>query len=231
MKHPEYDRSKYKVWALPHPLILHWVINPGLVFNELILGQRIPRVSLIERNSDKPLIERTYVPCPHCGVMHDGRIWGKGNAFGHWFGYVCPTCSKTIPCLWNVFSLIVLVVTAPIWFLPAKLLRPKWLDYEKQRLARRKDQPLIKAKEINWLLRGTFMFGGIMWIALSVVPQVAKVQSGTDINWNAIGIQLLGWLFAGFMWGAVMQFWMNKRGKKSKEVVDSTATRITSPAE
>lgn len=70
-----------------------------------------------------------------------------------------------------------------------------------------------------------------MWVVMSLTPQLVKVQSGAGINWNAIGIQLLAWLFAGFIWGAVMQFWMNKRGKKSDESVDSAATRTTPPAE
>jgi len=94
MKHPEYDRSKYTVWALPHPLVLNWVLNPGLAVNELLLGQRLPRVMLIDKTSDKPFVERTFVPCPHCGVIHDGRLWGKASAFGRWFGVVCPACGE-----------------------------------------------------------------------------------------------------------------------------------------
>jgi len=209
----EYDRAKYQVWALPHPFILHWVINPGLAFNELVLGQRIPKISVIDKTSEKPLIERTYVPCPHCKTMHDGRIWGKGNALGHWFGLVCPTCSKIIPCLWNVFSMLVLAVTSPLWFLPVKYIRPKWIEYEKLRLCRRQEIPLVEGKAVNWLLRGTFMFGGIMWIAMSVAPQAIRRFRGDEINWSAIGIQLPIWLLAGFIWGVVMHFWMNKKGK------------------
>src|ERR1041385_1795941 len=127
---PNYDRSKFTVWAWPHPMILQWVINPGLAFNELFLGQRLPKVTLVEKHSDKPLVERTYVPCPHCTAMHDGRLWGKGNAFGHWFGYVCPACGENIPCLWNVISLLLLLIAFPIWYLPARLLRPRWIEFE-----------------------------------------------------------------------------------------------------
>ncbi len=48
----EFDKEKYKVWKLPHPMLLHWIINPGLAFNELILGQRIPKITLIDKTSD-----------------------------------------------------------------------------------------------------------------------------------------------------------------------------------
>lgn len=43
-------------------MILHWIINPGLVINELILGQTIPKVMLIEREVKKPFYQRTLVP-------------------------------------------------------------------------------------------------------------------------------------------------------------------------
>ncbi len=45
----KYDKKKYKIWNWKSPVILHWIINPGLVINELILGQTIPKVMLIER--------------------------------------------------------------------------------------------------------------------------------------------------------------------------------------
>ena len=61
----DFDKNKYKVWKLPHPMLIHWILNPGLAFNELILGQRIPKITLIDKTSDAPLMERQYVPCPH----------------------------------------------------------------------------------------------------------------------------------------------------------------------
>ena len=112
----QYDKSRFKTWALPHPIVLHWVLNPGLMFNELILGQRQPKVSLIDKESDKSLLERCYIPCPHCETLNDNRLWGKRNTFGHWFGLVCPSCHQVIPCLWNIFSLAVLAITFPLWY-------------------------------------------------------------------------------------------------------------------
>ena len=52
--------------------MLHWIINPGLAFNELILGQRMPKIILIEKQSNKTLAEKNFVPCPHCGTVHSG---------------------------------------------------------------------------------------------------------------------------------------------------------------
>ena len=57
-----YDKTKYKVLTWKSPVMLHWVINPGLAFNELVLGQRAPKVVLEERNSAKTLPERTFIP-------------------------------------------------------------------------------------------------------------------------------------------------------------------------
>lgn len=208
MKKSDFDRSKYKIWALPHPFILHWVINPGLAFNELILGQRLPKITLIDKHSSKPLMERTKVPCPHCNTMNDGRLWGKGNAFGHWFGYTCPNCEENIPCLWNVLSILVLCVTFPIWFIPIRFFKPKWIEYEKQRIRKNIGQPLLEAKKINWIIRGTLIFGGLMWGLTSLIPYLFGHASFQKI---IIGIPI--WLLAGFLWGIIMHFWMKKKGK------------------
>jgi hypothetical protein len=213
MKKPNYDKNKYKIWALPHPLILHWVINPGLVLNELILGQRLPKVTLIDKQSDKAMMERSIVPCPHCNAMNDGRIWGKGNAFGHWFGYICPNCHKIIPCLWNIFSFIILCVTFPIWYLPVRLLKDKWIAFEKKRLEKVSRKPLIKAKKINWIIRGAFLFGGIMWLILSFIPFLFGKAS---LENTLLKIPIF--LIAGLTWGLIMQLLMNKRGKKPNKI-------------
>ena len=57
-----YDKNRFKIWALPHPLILHWVLNPIIMFNELLFGQRLPTVTLIDKKSDKPQLEGSYIP-------------------------------------------------------------------------------------------------------------------------------------------------------------------------
>lgn len=68
----DFDRDRYTVWTWKHPLMLHWILNPGLAFIELVLGMRMPATSLIERASPRPFVERQYVPCPACGAHNHG---------------------------------------------------------------------------------------------------------------------------------------------------------------
>ena len=211
----QYDKNRFKIYALPHPFTLLWVLFPTLIFNELILGQRLPKVSLVDKKSDKPLMERTYIPCPHCETLNDPRSWGKGKAFGHWFGLVCPSCHEIIPCLWNIFSLAVLAVTLPLWYFPARFFRRRWLEKEKKRLAKVLERPLIQAKSINWLLRGTFYFGGWMWVIMGVIPEVWEVLNGREWDWTMMFIALPIWLVSGFVWGLWMRFSMNRKGKNA----------------
>ena len=65
-----------------------------------------------------------------------------------------------------------------------------------------------------------------MWIAMSVAPEVVRFQREHEFSWNAVGIQLPAWLFAGFLWGAVMKFWMNRKGKESNKAPDPATTSI-----
>lgn len=91
-----YNEEKYKIRNWKSPVILHWIINPGLVINELLLGQTIPKVILIEREKEKSLYQRSLVPCPHCGTLHNGLKWSAQNrtAFKNWLGYYCDNCKE-----------------------------------------------------------------------------------------------------------------------------------------
>src|SRR5712671_261154 len=120
-KCPRCQSTEMKRWELPNWMLLHWVLNPGLAFNELVLGQRIPKVILICQSCQLPLMERQYIPCPKCGSIHDGRLWAGKSGFGNWLGIVCPTCSTRIPCLRNALSFLLLCVSAPVWYLPYRL--------------------------------------------------------------------------------------------------------------
>ena len=291
-----YDKNRFKIWALPHPILLHWVLNPVIMFNELIFGQRLPKVSLVDKESDKPWMERSYIPCPHCETLNDGRLWAKGNAFGHWFGLVCPSCHQIIPCLWNIFSLAVLAITLPLWYFPARFFRQRWLEKEKERLAKVLERPLIQtksinlllsllmgvfgsvptwaiaevlevlyyggewdlktmleslpfyllggfvsgsvmhvsllekekkrvanvlerhlrqAKSINWFFRGTFYFGGFLWIAFEVLPEMWQVLNGREWDLRAMFDMLPFCLLGGFTWGSFMHVVMNLKGRKT----------------
>ena len=205
----QYDKNRFKIHALPHPLVLHWVLNPVIMFNELIFGQRLPKVTLIDKKSDKPQLERSYIPCPHCETLNDSRLWAKGNAFEHWFGFVCPSCHEIIPCLWNIFSLAILAITFPLWYFPARFFRRRWLEKEKERLAKVLERPLIQAKSINWLLIDVFSCGVSIWVAwvMWVISWVLlDVWNGREWDLKAVMFDASSFcLVSGVMWSSVWQ--------------------------
>ena len=203
----QYDKDRFKIHALPHPLVLHWVLNPVIMFNELIFGQRLPKVTLIDKKSDKSSMEGCYVPCPHCEKLNDSRLWAKGNTFEHWFGFVCPSCHEIIPCLWNIFSLAILVITFPLWYFPARFFRRRWLEREKKRLARVLERPLIQAKSINWLLIDVGSWGVstcmayVMWVICWVL---LDVRDGREWDLRAEMFDALPYgLLVGLMWSSL----------------------------
>ncbi len=211
----QYDKNRYKIWALPNPLVLFWILNPGAVINELILGQRLPKIMLIDKESDSPLNERCYVPCPHCETLNDGRVWAKAHALGHWFGLVCPNCHQIIPCLWSLWSYVILAVTYPLWSVPARFFRDRWIEKEKERLAKVLERPLVQAKDTSWYLIWTFLWGGYMWLVMAVIPEVWDVLNGKE--WDLMMLFVIEvplWLVAGFGLGLWIQFDMNKKGKR-----------------
>lgn len=207
-----YDTAKYDVWALPRPILLPWVLNPGAAFNEIILGQRLPRIMLIERHSPRPFAERSFVPCPSCGTIHPGRLWSGRSAFGHWLGYVCPTCGEFIPSLWNVFSLVLVVALTPLWIGPLLIFRERWRQYELRRVRRALESLPVRAKKIAWVRTGVLSCGGMMWLLCGVVPQLWAVARGRAPDWLDAAVQLPIWLLAGYGWGVWMRRWMNKPG-------------------
>ena len=181
----QYDQNRFKIHALPHPLVLHWVLNPVIMFNELFFGRRLPKVTLIDKKSDKPQLEGSYIPCPHCETLNDSRLWAKGNAFDHWFGFLCPSCHEIIPCLWNIFSLAILAITVPLWYFPARFFRRRWREKEKERLVNVLERPLIQAKSINWLLIDASSWGVsivVMWVIWVICMVLLDVWDGRDLR-------------------------------------------------
>src|SRR5262245_24481146 len=93
-KCPKCGGGQASRWALPHPLLLHWIVNPGLVVNEILLGQCVARETYFCETCPGAKPTRAYLGCPRCGTWHPGSLWGNKRAFGHWLGYVCPTCGQ-----------------------------------------------------------------------------------------------------------------------------------------
>jgi|GEM_PF-2491499 len=195
---PKCGGYNFKVWKLPSPVIVHWVLNPGLAFNELVLGQRLPKVQLICKDCPEPLYDRSYVPCPHCNAMNRGRTWGKKRGFGNWLGYVCPACGKRIPCLWNYTSLVILAATSPVWYLPYRYYFRDRIP-EKPAAFAGDEKPLSGR---TWLRMGIF-WGFAMWLIMSVIPELKNHFSGHGANWHPVLIGIPVWGIAGALFGSL----------------------------
>ncbi|GHG06407.1 hypothetical protein [Thalassotalea marina] len=192
------NKEKYKEIKLPNLMILHWVLNPGLAFNELILGQRLPKVMLIDQTSDEPLMERQYLPCPHCQAIHATARWSKQASFQNWFGIICPSCEKTIPCLWNLTSLIILAITFPIWGWFKHPMQARWKKFKLRQYANMKPFENAKAKEVSWLKMG-LLFGVCMFVFAAIPLSITDNLAGHSLLTIGIGCTIAGLLFGSMM--------------------------------
>lgn len=195
-----YDKSKYRKIDWKHFMMFHWIINPGLMINELILGQRVPKVMLQERSREKPWIERFKVPCPHCETIHDGRTWSTHNntGFKNWFGLYCPTCGGIIPCLWNIGSLVLLIATAPVWYGFKDRWRKNWLAKQPARFSNL-DLSSPRRFKYDWVLQG--MIWGFLMFLLNDITELAN----ESVNLKKLAAGFVWWIFWGvFGFGWVM---------------------------
>jgi len=203
-------------WDKRHPYILHWVLNPGLCFCELVLGMRLPKVMLICRTCEQPLGYRSYVPCLTCHQLHCGMLWTASNAFGHWFGYVCPTCHAVIPCIWNACSLILLAVALPVWYLPARWLRPRWLRFEQRRaeaaavvIPTTLPAP-TRPPRLHWVWTG-IVWGGLMWLVFSIFDINALIFGRRLHRLGSVLWSIPVWAAAGILYGLLLRWSIRRR--------------------
>ncbi len=206
---PKCGGADFKRWELPHPLILHWILNPGIAVNEVFLGQRLPKLQLICNRCEGPLMNRGYVPCPACGTMHFGRLWSRKRSFGNWRGIACPMCGAAIPCLWNVFSRLLLAVTFPIWALPYCF----WFCKRPlKRIYQMESGELPKVKPITrkmWFAMGA-AYGGLMWVCMSLLPALAAMRKH-EVSWVPVLIGVPLWGSGGALFGACMWFILGRK--------------------
>ncbi len=89
----------FKVMGPDHWTMRHWVLNPGLAINEVLLGQRVPKTLRTCSSCGG-----SSCACPHCNQSIDLVQWSRANAFGNWGGLRCPHCDGEIESLCNVFA-------------------------------------------------------------------------------------------------------------------------------
>ncbi len=203
------DMSRYKAIKLPNLLLVHWVLNPGLAFNELILGQRIPKLTLVDKQSNEIYANRQYIQCPHCQTLHTSRRWGKGNAFFHYDGLYCPECGEKIPTLLNVFSIILLVILFPVWKPLQIIFAERFKAWELSRLAKTESLEHTPLKGISGIKLGLY-FGGAM-----SVFYIAQVGFMHEFNSHAVIAGLFEGAIAGLFFGTVIKTFLSWRGRKS----------------
>ncbi|MCP4589978.1 MAG: hypothetical protein GY842_04485 [bacterium] len=188
----------------PSLTTVFWILNPALAFNELLLGQRLPRVTHSCIRCDQPLALRQYVHCPACHRFHHGMLWGKGNALGHWFGLFCPDCGSRIPVLLSLVSLLIIIVTAPLWWPLWRVIRNRWIDFERSRAHRQRAVRVDTRLPIRrWLRWGALGWGLPVWAAMGVFEVLRR---GID---RVTVIQLVAtlplWLAGGALFGHLMK--------------------------
>lgn len=197
----DFDKSKYKVYTWKNWMMLHWLLNPGIMVNELILGQRVPKISLEEKTTDKQWFERSIVPCPHCETLHDGRTWSSvnGTAFKNWFGLYCNTCGNIIPCLINVFSLIILIITFPIWGWFKTALKNNWLEKQPQRFFDiNLETTTFPLQKISWLKIG-LIWGAFMFLIFMVMLYLDGSEISLKMILLGVVISAIGGLIFGYL--------------------------------
>ncbi len=214
-----FDTKKYSVWTWKNPLILHWILNPGLAINELVLGQRVPKITLIEKGGRKPLAERSYVPCPHCETLHSSLKWTPQNktAFRNWFGLYCDNCCKVIPCVRNLTSLIIIVLTFPIWYWFKDKWKQKWLDTQKNKFSK----PLFLTQpDYKWWYIG-LRYALFMFVFMSLFNFLLLQKAFT---WKRLLLNAITWTIGGLVFGIIMKKFSGSQVSKQSDRETQQAT-------
>ena len=57
------------------------------------------------------------------------------------------------------------------------------------------------ARKPSWIMRGTFLLGGGLWLLYPVAPQALGLMQGEPMRWAYLWAWLPMWLFVGLAWG------------------------------
>ena len=137
--------------------------------------------------------------------------WSGQNktAMQNWFGLYCDHCGKIIPCVINLTSLILLVVTAPLWYGFKEPLKRKWLGkqparYEK--LAVKNDTNTFAG--YGWIKEG-LSFGFFMFIVMTFISNPLLMDEN-PFTWRSLVSGLISWLVGGLLYGLIMKLFIGK---------------------
>ncbi len=215
----EFDKGKYKVMDAKSIEVIHWKINPLMAISELALGHRIPEVLLIDKTANKPLLDRGFVPCPHCHTLHDSRTWSQQNhtVYKNWYGYYCPQCEQVIPCVRNWTAGLILGLLRLFRSQKVDQDKAKWLAQQPQRFENLTFDPV----KVNWMKIG-LKWGFFMFLAFMVLmpalfpPFVEGIEYEMTLNPRFLLYMaaFTGPLctLGGLLFGFLMQKSMEKRG-------------------
>jgi len=209
------DKDKFKVYSWKNWMSIFWIINPGSVINELVLGQRVPKISLLDKTSPEPRFKRTYYPCPYCNTLHDSRKWDSSlpTVYKNWFGLYCDSCGGVIPCIWSGFSFLLLAITFPIWGWYRKRLKTSWLEKQAARyenLDYEKTESEFSGK--RWWLSG-MIWGLIMFVFMGIV--LPFFLNDSLLKTTSMLLLLLLWLAGGAVFGYSMKLFTDKKGSQA----------------
>jgi hypothetical protein len=120
-------------------------------------------------------------------------------------------CKEEIPCIWNIFSLLTLLLTSPFWAPPYYMyfrgnpLRPMFQVENGMSPA---PKPVTKSK---WIVLGA-AWGGLMWLFMSLLPAL-NGKSGAHA-WNAAILGIPVWTCGGILFGFGMWFFLGRAARK-----------------
>ena len=193
------DGRRFKVLKLLNPLLIHWVLNPSLAFNELVFGQRIPREILIEQDVPGDLIARQHVQCPACGTLTSwARYKAAGLQFGLYRGIPCQACASEVPQLLNAVSWLVLT---PLRFLPGGTRRKQLMLARQAERLRTADPDEAEAPDgPPSFVRQGFAFGLAMAVFF-VISNVIGAERGLAALERAVWSGAAAGALAGVLFG------------------------------
>lgn len=203
----DYDRDRYDAWTWKHPLLLHWTLNPALAFNELVLGQRIPRLTLIDTQSDARLLQRQYIPCPHCQAMNPASLYSK-TSFGNHAGLVCAECGEEVPTLKNALTWLITFLTWPVWAPIKHRFGTVLLARQRARLLRTASSTATASRPLGLIL------GGLFGLSMGVISVVTSVLAGGSMS-GALQTGALAGAVAGVFFGVTMKLFLTVAGRRA----------------